>query len=82
STLQRLKHGGKSMSTFNVSKQLLSSAKEKVLVNLILESADHGIPLTCNNIHDYVDTIIKKHNGEGSSSGVGVNWVDRFIQHH
>jgi helix-turn-helix, Psq domain len=40
STLQRLVQGGISMSAFNAGKQRLTAAKERVVVDFCLESAD------------------------------------------
>lgn len=74
-TLGNLINGGQSMSAFNASKQKLSYAEERVLVDFILHSADRGIPLTHDNVRAHANGILEAR-GE---SPVGKNWVDRFI---
>lgn len=80
STLRRLVLGGTSMSAFNASKQLLSEAEERVIVNFILESADRGIPLASSAIRACADAIIEKRSSDGHLTGEC--WVDRFIGRH
>ena len=76
-TLTQLASDGTSMSTFNTSKQKLSLAEERVLVDFILESANHGFPLSHPEIVSIANTLIQ----EWATSGepVGENWAPQFL---
>jgi hypothetical protein len=78
STLCRRVNGGRSLADFNLGKQNLTPAEEKVLVNFILESADWGFPMTHQNVVKYANDVLKSR-GERS---VGDSWVGRFLRQH
>ena len=78
STLCRCLNGGRSLADFNLGKQNLTPAEEKVLVNFILESVDRGFPMTHQNVAKYANDVLKSQ-GERS---VGDSWVGRFLQWH
>ena len=79
-TLTRLASGSTSMSTFNASKQKLSPAEERVLVDFILESADRGFPLSHPEIVLIANTLIQERATLGEP--VGENWAPRFLDRH
>lgn len=82
-TLWRKVKGGRSIQEFNVSKQLLTTAEEEVLVQLIETSADWSNPLTYDEIARFANEILQKHNGpEPNDCLVGKNWVSRFLERH
>ena len=78
STLCQCVNGGRSLADFNLGRQNLTPAEEKVLVNFILESADWGFPMTYQNVVKYANDVLKSR-GERS---VGDSWVGRFLQWH
>lgn len=78
-TLGNLVNGGTSISAFNASKQKLSAAEERVLVDFILISADRGIPLSYANVRTHADGIIE---AQGGTEKVGNNWLERFLTRH
>jgi hypothetical protein len=79
STLQHLVTGGVSMSAFNAGKQRLTLAKERVVVDFCLESADRGFfPLTHDNVYKCADNILSACLGSEHDT-LGLNWVDTFL---
>jgi len=58
STLQCLVNGGIPMSAFNASKQWLTPAEERIVVDFSLESANQGFPLTVTNVYKCADNIL------------------------
>jgi hypothetical protein len=88
STMERLASGGITMSAFNASKQKLSPARERVLVEYIKESADIGFPLTHPQIEQAANSIISSTSPQNTTttktqeSKVGGSWVDRFLLRH
>jgi hypothetical protein len=80
-TLSNLANGKQSMSAFNASKKKLSDEEERVLVDLVLESADRGLPLTRSALRATANAIIKGCDGE-SYTPVGIGWVSRFLDRH
>jgi len=81
STLQRLVNGGISMSAFNASKQRLTPAEERIVVDFCLESADRGFPLTIANIYKSADNILTARLGDDHLP-LGHNWVNNFLARH
>lgn len=81
STLGRLANGKRSMSAFNQTKQKLSPAQEKVLVDCLIESAERGFPFTHRKIEEYADELIRQMQGP-DAQGVGEQWVFRFLARH
>jgi len=81
STLNRLSRGGVSQSTFNATKRKLSNAEEQVVVDWILQGADHGFPPTSKGVQKATNEILESKNGAGYEP-VGVNWVDPFVERH
>lgn len=80
-TLSNLANGKQSMSAFNMSKRKISGEEERVIVNLILESADRSLPLTRSAFCTVANTIIKGRDGE-SYTPVDNYWVSRFLDWH
>jgi hypothetical protein len=82
STLGRLaKDGKRNMSAFNASKQKLSAAEERVLVDFIKESADRGFPMTHSTINTYANAVLQTRVGPDFEP-VGPNWIFRFLDRH
>jgi hypothetical protein len=81
STLQRLVNGGISMSAFNTSKQRLTPAEERIIINFCLESADRGFPLTVTNVYKCADNILTARLGD-EHPPLGHNWVNNFLTRH
>ncbi|KDR65050.1 hypothetical protein GALMADRAFT_43951, partial [Galerina marginata CBS 339.88] len=52
-----------------------------VLVNLILESADHGFPLLHREIRQFADAIRQSRLGTGCEV-LSEFWVFRFLDRH
>ncbi|KDQ54525.1 hypothetical protein JAAARDRAFT_87022, partial [Jaapia argillacea MUCL 33604] len=65
--------GGRGVSEFNATKQKLSVAEEKVLVEFILESATRGFPMNQKSIVRYANEILEGKEGPGYTP-VGHNW--------
>ncbi|KAF8221740.1 hypothetical protein L208DRAFT_1326268, partial [Tricholoma matsutake] len=57
-TLGHLANGGQSISAFNMSKRKLTYPEECILVDFILESADHALPLTPKQIKIHANGIL------------------------
>lgn len=65
------------MSAFNALKRKLTFAEERVLVDWILASADHAMPLTLKKITEHANGILE---GRGAPyKPVGRSWVERFL---
>jgi Tc5 transposase DNA-binding domain len=79
-TLRRLAAGNVSMSAFNATKQKLSPAEERVLLDHILASADRGFPMTFSTVVAHANCILKSRNGEAINPES--NWVHRFRDRH
>jgi hypothetical protein len=79
-TFSNLVNGGRSIGTFNASKQKLTHSEERVLVDFILESADRGLPLSHKNIQTHANTIITGRDVPGEP--VGEAWVPRFLDRY
>ncbi len=77
STLQRLVNGGISMSAFNTSKQRLTPAEERIVINFCLESADRGFPLTVTNVYKCADNILNVRLGNGTGTLAGTGTLSR-----
>ncbi|KAJ3506765.1 hypothetical protein NLJ89_g6684 [Agrocybe chaxingu] len=71
-TLQHLAKGGVSMSVFNASKGKLTFAKERVLIDFILESADRALPMNYSNIEEHANAILHGHNPEAEGENITV----------
>ena len=80
STLQALVNGGVSMSAFNTTKQKLTHAEERVLVDFILESSDRAAPLSFKNIAVHANGILGGR--EEPAEPVGDSWVPRFLDRY
>lgn len=71
-TLNNYFKGVRPISLANRDRQKLSIQKENILVNLIITSANQGIPLTYKDIELYANELIMKIHGPGTP-GVGEN---------
>jgi len=83
-TLASLVKGGKSISEFNAAKRSLHAAEERVLINLLGESADRGFPLTHSQLKKSAEAILAKRPGSSEDKPhlLGHNWVARFLDHY
>lgn len=61
--------------------QALPPAKEAKLVELILEMADRGLPLTHSDIRKYA-TCLLNSGKRGPPSTLGKNWTGNFLDRH
>jgi hypothetical protein len=68
------------MNAFNASKQKLTHAEERVLVDFIGESADAGLLLSHQNIRNHANAIIAGRDVPGEL--VGDAWVPRFLDRY
>jgi hypothetical protein len=75
------KEDAPTISAFNASKQKLSVAEERVLVDFIKDSADHGFPLTHRAIKSYANAALQSRLG-AELKPVGKQWIFRFLDRH
>jgi hypothetical protein len=68
------------MSVFNVSKQKLSPAEERVVINHICVSADCSFPMRHKAIIDHANAIIEACGGEKIDPES--NWINCFLGRH
>jgi hypothetical protein len=68
------------MSVFNVSKQKLSPAEERVVINHICVSADCSFPMRHKAIIDHANAIIEACGGEKIDPEL--NWINCFLGRH
>src|SRR5260370_10903838 len=61
-------------------KSLLTPLETSILVDFIIEMADHGFPLTLENIESYAMEIMRAH-GE-SVRRLGKCWIHCFLTRH
>jgi hypothetical protein len=66
---------------FVSSKQKLSPAQERVLVDEALEAADRGFPKSRDDLTFEANAILHAAHGEGYSA-VGKHWVQGFLDRH
>ena len=82
STLERYINGrGKTILEFNATKQKLSQIEEGVLVNFILESANHGFPLKHREIRQYANAVQQSRLGPDCEP-IGDSWIFGFLDRH
>lgn len=77
-SLARHVNGDWTQEEYMASQQWLSRAKEQVLVDFIIESADHGFPMNQDQIAQHANTIVQK---EGEPP-LGEHWINGFHDHH
>ncbi|KIJ53755.1 hypothetical protein M422DRAFT_242002 [Sphaerobolus stellatus SS14] len=80
-TLSRLVNGGASISTFNLSKRVLTEVEEEKLLEYMVNSANRGFPLAHKHIRQYANMLLKNR-PKHTQGTVGKNWVDCFIERH
>jgi hypothetical protein len=68
------------MSAFNMLKQKLTPAEERVLIDFMLLSADRGFPMSLSCIVAHANSILDSRKGE--KINLDSNWVDRFLERH
>ena len=73
--------GRQSIQEFNATKQLLTTAEEKKVVELLLVSSDRSQPFDYDEIA-YIANQILANRPEGTARTVGKNWVSRFVRRH
>lgn len=67
----------------NCAKCWLLPEEEEVVLEFALEIASRGWPLEKERIKAHVDKICKARlEGTFPESGVGLNWVDQFLERH
>ncbi|KAF8592430.1 hypothetical protein K439DRAFT_1320592, partial [Ramaria rubella] len=64
STLACHVNGNQSSIEFHMSCQKITPAKECVLVNAILESADQGFPPSCDKVAAMANRVLESRQGE------------------
>jgi hypothetical protein len=69
------------MTSFNETKQKLSPAQERILVDFILTCADRGLPMTHPQIVANVNAIIASQS-DIQPIDPESNWCDRFLVQH
>ena len=53
------------------------------IINFAVEMAQHGFPLSCHQLCNHANTILKSRLGDKfPETGVGKNWVERFMDRH
>lgn len=80
-SLSRRVNGKRTQEEYTVSLQKLSPAKEQVLVDFIIESADRGFPLNQNQIVHYANAIVQEVEGD-ECPPLGVTWISGFRDQH
>ncbi|KAF8582267.1 hypothetical protein K439DRAFT_1261742, partial [Ramaria rubella] len=65
--------GNQSLTEFYISCQKITPAKECVLVNAILESADQGFPPSRDKVAAMANAVLESQQGE-EYEPVGVHW--------
>ncbi|KIJ38003.1 hypothetical protein M422DRAFT_141244, partial [Sphaerobolus stellatus SS14] len=66
--------GGRSISSFNKTKQPLSEAEEELIIKYALESAAQGFPDTLRHIEQKATEIIRSRLGP-KAAALGTNWA-------
>lgn len=80
-TLGRLANGETTASSFAASRQKLTPAEERILVDFSKDSSDIGFPLNHQELEMYANAILQSKNGDGYEP-VGKQWVFRFLDRH
>ncbi|KAF9221250.1 hypothetical protein BS17DRAFT_819827 [Gyrodon lividus] len=80
-SLSRRYHHKQSISEFNTTKQKLTVAEERVIIDFTARSADRGIPLTHQLLQNSANEILRAHLGSDTEP-VGINWSQRFLTRH
>jgi hypothetical protein len=76
-TLVHAVNDKRSINKANAMKQKFTVAKECVLVDFIIKSADHAFPLTHQSIEYHANAILQKR--IGTYQPVGKNWMYEFL---
>jgi hypothetical protein len=69
---------GQSTAAMHEDQQKLKPSKEQTLVNLLIESVEHGFPQTLHQIENFVNWIQQSRLGLECEK-VGESWVGRFL---
>ena len=83
-TVERQANGGVSISNFNATKQKLTPAQERVLVEYLQESARRSFALNHTQLRQEASVIYKEsvEANVAEQDPLGQNWVDRFLLRH
>ncbi len=73
--------GAKSIREHNGTKQLLTEAEERKILELIVISSDWSVPLKNKDIGRYANELLRART-EDPEAKVGKNWVQRFKDRH
>ncbi|KAF9226162.1 hypothetical protein BS17DRAFT_654711, partial [Gyrodon lividus] len=74
-------HHEQSISEFNTTKQKLTVAEERVIIDFAAQSADRGIPLTHQFLQNSTNEILRAHLGKDTKP-VRINWSQQFLTRH
>lgn len=81
--LTSLVNGGRTLDDFNAGKRALHAPEERVLIDLIIQSADRGFPMTHKQIKKTAEAVIsKRQTSTQPHKGLRKNWVFRFLENH
>jgi hypothetical protein len=82
-TLCRLADGGRTSSEAQADRAWLTDAETDVVINFIIEMADHGFPLSHHWLKEHVDMLCHSRLGDAfPEKGVGINWTYKFAMKH
>lgn len=82
-TLSNRYNGVPSMAQFNSEKSHLTDAESRKVIDLVIQQAQRGFPLSNRLIEDYVNQVLcaKLEPGYGPEfPGVGVKWTSRWLK--
>jgi hypothetical protein len=80
SRVHRRVHGGKSRQEAADDRSWLTPEETKTVVDLAIEYADRGFPLSHRRLKEHVDMILRARLGERfPAEGVGKQWTARFV---
>ncbi len=74
-------NGRKSHTESHAEKSWLSSEEAETVISFTEELSDRGIPLTLQTLEEHVNFILRAWLGR-IFTGVGKNWIARFIEKH
>jgi hypothetical protein len=72
---------GRSIREAHEEQQKLTASEEAVLVDFLMQSADHGFPQSRHNITQYANLIRQSRLGMDCEK-IGDSWVGRFLDRH
>jgi hypothetical protein len=83
STLHRRIHGGRSTREAHEEQRWLNDAEERVVLDMVIDLANRGFPLSHRRLKEHVDEIARARSGDKfPEDGVGHQWTRRFVSDH